>query len=398
MDNTEQGSLQKSLLDLEDENRLLKAKIEQYEADFLANLKADIFDQLTQLKERSNKIADQLKAYAPIAEDVWGLRVFEKAKSYLVNWITLGGITAVIAGSALFFGAWKYAVDLIDTKVKTLSEQQVKETLQKETAGQVAKYFEAHSTEISRSFEQATQQYVQLEITKVNFNNLSVKTRILEIENVLETGSKEPDYSQANYLPDDPGHLTYGRGQTTLASGNLFLLIRAYIAGAGANSEFGDKFKAYLDRLQARDLTLDYNNDFRQLLSRAGKDPVMQRIQDQFFERIYFEPALTAAQALRIRYPLGLAVVYDSIVSGSFSLIRDRVNVKLYGSSATPPSGIDEKEWIKEYVSDRRSWMETNPNSLLRLGVYRMDVFKLLIDSENWGLVAPIIVRGVALD
>ena len=195
-----------------------------------------------------------------------------------------------------------------------------------------------------------------------------------------------------------PGHLIYGRGQTTLASGNLFLLIRAYIAGAGANSEFGDKFKAYLDRLQAKDLTLDYDNDFRQLLSRAGKDPVMQSIQDQFFERVYFEPAVTSAGGPGIQSPLGLAVVYDSSVYGSFGLIRDRVNVKLYGPSATPPSRIDEKEWIKEYVSDRRSWMENHPNPLIRPMVYRMDVFKQLIDSENWGLVAPVIVRGVTLD
>jgi hypothetical protein len=88
-------------------------------------------------------------------------------------------------------------------------------------------------------------------------------------------------------------------------------------------------------------------------------------------------------------------VVYDSIVSGSFNFIRD---VKLYGTATTPSSGIDEKERIKEYVSDRRSWMENSPNPSLRLLVNRIDVFKRLIDSENWGLVAPIIVRGVTLD
>jgi hypothetical protein len=37
-----------------------------------------------------------------------------------------------------------------------------------------------------------------------------------------------------------------------------------------------------------RDLTLDDDDEFRNLLVQAGSDPVMQRIQDQFFEKNIF--------------------------------------------------------------------------------------------------------------
>src|SRR5215831_16707865 len=48
------------------------------------------------------------------------------------------------------------------------------------------------------------------------------------IVNIFETGHVRGDYGMVTLLASDYGHLTYGRSQTTLASGNLFLLIRAY--------------------------------------------------------------------------------------------------------------------------------------------------------------------------
>jgi C1A family cysteine protease len=161
MESTERGSLEKSLLDLEAENHQLRAMIEKYEKASIMPAHNDVTDQLTKLKESSDRLTDQIKAYAPIAEDVWGLRVFEKAKSYLLGWITLGGITVVVASGALFAGAWKYAVDLIDAKVKAISEKEVSAIVQREVEGQVAKYFNDHSAEYNVHVEELTQQWVR---------------------------------------------------------------------------------------------------------------------------------------------------------------------------------------------------------------------------------------------
>jgi chitosanase len=54
------------------------------------------------------------------------------------------------------------------------------------------------------------------------------------IVNVFETGKTLGDYARVTLLSGDPGHLTYGRSQTTLGSGNLYLLIKAYCDMPGA--------------------------------------------------------------------------------------------------------------------------------------------------------------------
>jgi C1A family cysteine protease len=153
MDNSAPPVLEKSLADIELENQQLKRQIER--------MKVDLSEELVRVKESGDKVSDQLKMYAPLAEDVWGLRVFEKAKSYLISWITLGGVTALFAGIALFAGAWKYAVDLIDAKVKALSEQQVILIVQKEAESQVTRYFVDHNDEYIEHVEQLTQQFIQ---------------------------------------------------------------------------------------------------------------------------------------------------------------------------------------------------------------------------------------------
>lgn len=153
MDNSGPPVVEKSVADLELENQQLKRQIER--------MKVDLSEELVHVKERGDKVSDQLKAYAPLAEDVWGLRVFEKAKSYLISWITLGGVTALVAGIALFAGAWKYAVDLIDAKVKALSERQVIQIVQKEAESQVTRYFADHNDEYIGHVEQLTQQLIQ---------------------------------------------------------------------------------------------------------------------------------------------------------------------------------------------------------------------------------------------
>jgi chitosanase len=99
------------------------------------------------------------------------------------------------------------------------------------------------------------------------------------IVNIFETSQVRGDYGKVTLLPRDTGHLTYGRSQTTLASGNLYLLIKAYCEAEGA--QFAEPLQAYLDRLAARDLTLDNDLAFRDLLGNAGDDIVMHDVQDR---------------------------------------------------------------------------------------------------------------------
>lgn len=217
------------------------------------------------------------------------------------------------------------------------------------------------------------------------------KRSIQAIVNVFETGRPLGDYGQVTLLAGDSGHLTYGRSQTTLTSGNLFLLISAYCQDQGA--QFGGALSTFLDRLEDIDLSLDHDTALRNLLREAGDDPVMRSVQDEFFDRVYWAPAVKSAEFIGSELALGMAVVYDSRIHGSWHLIRDRT-IESHG----PLSDLGEKAWMSRYVQARRDWLANHSNQLLRKTVYRMDALKELMNAENWALDLPFSVRGNVID
>ena len=75
------------------------------------------------------------------------------------------------------------------------------------------------------------------------------------VVNIFETGTALGNYASVTLAAGDAGHLTYGRSQTTLASGNLSLLIKAYCEENDA--QFAADFEPYLQRLADCDFGLD---------------------------------------------------------------------------------------------------------------------------------------------
>jgi chitosanase len=207
------------------------------------------------------------------------------------------------------------------------------------------------------------------------------------IVNVFETDSVTGRYSMVTLLAGDSGHLTYGRSQTTLGSGNLNRLIRQYCEAPGAR--FAQPLQDYLPRLADTDLTLDNDGRFKNLLRAAGDDGVMRDTQDDFFHTQYWLPALSEAASTGITTPLGVAVVYDSIVHGSWGTVRDRTNAR-----AGELDALGEQAWIRAYVTTRRDWLLHHRNRILHNTIYRMDAFLGLIDQGYWNLDLPLVVRN----
>lgn len=210
------------------------------------------------------------------------------------------------------------------------------------------------------------------------------------IVNVFETSQVCGDYGKVTLLKGDKGRLTYGRSQITLSSGNLFLLLRAYSDAAGAM--FAAALHPYLERVADLDSTLDTDVTFRELLRDAGEDPVMRAVQDGFFDRAYWVPATQSASNIGIATALGVAVVYDSKVHGSWNALRVQTD-RLHGSV----KDLGERTWIRRYVAERRAWLIGCADPLPRT-VYRMEEFTGLIQAAKWSLSLPIRVRGVTID
>jgi chitosanase len=207
------------------------------------------------------------------------------------------------------------------------------------------------------------------------------------IVNLFETGAVLGHYGNVTVIPGDTGHLTFGRSQTTLCSGNLLDLLQRYCSNDGAH--FGSKLSAWLPRFEAVDLSLDDDQHLHNILRATADDPVMRETQDIFFDEVYWQPAARAAENLGIKSALGVAVVYDSWVHGSWKKLSERTSQNA-GNLAT----LGERAWIRAYIETRRSWLANNTRSDLRATTYRMDAFLRLIEQGYWGLALPLVVRG----
>jgi chitosanase len=209
------------------------------------------------------------------------------------------------------------------------------------------------------------------------------------IVNIFETGRLKGDYGCVTCLKGDTGHLTYGCRQTTLGSGNLGLLLHAYCEAEGLYSE---KLRPFLPALDARDISLDDNDEVKSLLRLAGDDTVMRKVQDEFFDRIYWFPAVQSAAGLGVTKALSIAIIHDSKIHGSFSTVKE-----LTEQEHGRVSIIGEESWMDSYVQVRKNWLAGHTNPLLHKTVYRMEELKKLIDGDKWDLPLPLIVRNVLI-
>ncbi len=214
--------------------------------------------------------------------------------------------------------------------------------------------------------------------------------RIIErVINVFETGKADGKYGAIaifNDGPHDIKQITYGRSQTT-EYGNLRELVQMYVK---SNGKYSSKLKPYAEKVGSVPLTDD--DKFKQLLKDAGNnDPVMQTVQDEFFDKRYFKPAMKWADSHQFILPLSALVIYDSYIhSGSILwVIREKF------SEMPPDLGGNEIEWITAYVNARHNWLKNHHRPIVQKTIYRTQVFKDEIKRGNWTLkTVPINANG----
>lgn len=211
-----------------------------------------------------------------------------------------------------------------------------------------------------------------------------------QVVNVFETGKVQGNYGAVTILPDGPygiRQVTYGRSQTTEYS-SLRDLIKLYIEKAG---KYAGQLQPYMLKIGVYPLAGD--EAFKKLLRDAGSnDPVMQAVQDEFFDEHFFKRALQWLDKNGFVLPLSALVVYDSFIhSGSIpDFLRKRFPENV------PAQGGAEKTWIAHYVEARQDWLATASNALLHATVYRTQCFKNEIARDNWNLAQlPISAHGI---
>lgn len=215
-----------------------------------------------------------------------------------------------------------------------------------------------------------------------------IKKKIQTIVNVFETSSLKPRYDiliVANDGPDKCAQISYGKQQCA-EFGNLHALVKLYCESGG---KYSSDLKTFLDFIGNPKHPLSSNQTFKQLLKLAGTDPVMHQVQDDFFDRYYWNPAYNFFSVNLFTLPLSMAVIYDSYIHSGGVPVWLRKEFP-----AVPPiKGGDEKEWVKEYVTTRDNWLEHNSKKILRGTDYRTDAWIEQIQNENWNLLQPVVVK-----
>jgi chitosanase len=204
---------------------------------------------------------------------------------------------------------------------------------------------------------------------------------IQKIRNVLivaEQGTTKMRYKDVYIYRDGPAQvrqITLSIGFTQY--GNLGRVLYEYVARGGL---FAKDIKPFVDRM--KESSTAYNQTLIGLLKAAGDDPIMQRVQEEMFAKLYLGPGISWAEGEGMVLPLSNMIVCDSYLhSGSIlQFLRDRF------AATTPKRGGDEKIWIKQYTEARHNWLAKHSNQLLRNTIYRTGYYKELIASHDWTL------------
>ncbi|WP_395043868.1 chitosanase [Flavobacterium sp.] len=217
------------------------------------------------------------------------------------------------------------------------------------------------------------------------------KSKILQVVNVFETGTKQGKYDMVVIFADginNTRQITYGRSQTT-EQGNLKALLQLYIVKKG---KFATQFQPFINDIGKKSLV--DNVAFKSLLRQSARqDVIMQNSQDEFFEKLYYQPAQHFFEKNLFKNALSMLVIYDSYIhSGSIpAFLRERFPENI------PLNGGDEKKWIKQYVDTRHNWLENHSRKILRKTIYRTQCFKNQIATANWDLSKVILANGTSI-
>ena len=238
------------------------------------------------------------------------------------------------------------------------------------------------------------------------FTPTSEKEMIDTLTGIFEGGS----YCTIADSPTDvKGGLSFGKHQVSEIQGTLLALLKKYTNKPTATAANVSAINFHIALFNAAGTkytgTITQRDDCKRALKIACTDPAMQQAQDEFFEVVYFTPAMRRASDFGIATPLGRSIFYDiSIQAGPnrvtfYRAALDRWNAEHPGTNATACApkdiaGPDEKTFLTYVDAARRSEMLNSSSKDYRASVYRPDEFDKLLAGGNLDLKTGFVFRG----
>ncbi len=254
----------------------------------------------------------------------------------------------------------------------------------------LATLFGCGGSSISNSFDSSSK-------TGIVFNQ-EQRNIADQIISVFENNTPVIQYGYAENLHDGRG-ITAGRAGFTSATGDMLEVIERYTVAVPDNP-----LAVYLPRL--RELAEDEDGStqglegLEEIWQERANHEVFRHVQDEVVDQYYYDPATAHAEFLGVSLPLTLLNFYDAAIQhgdgndpDGLPAMINRTTSKVGG---TPKNGIDEKLWLREFMSIRHSVL-LNPNNQetqeeWSQSVGRVDTLIELYESGNILLTPPIVV------
>lgn len=125
-----------------------------------ASSPAPCADELHELRAENVRLREVLLRYKAVEEEIAAQRVFQKAKKMLIAWLTIGGSIVTLASVLGLVEFDKYTKQLVDDKLKTITEEKIDKTIEDEGEKEVAKLIGQRQQAFEDYAHQQIQQFV----------------------------------------------------------------------------------------------------------------------------------------------------------------------------------------------------------------------------------------------
>ena len=218
-----------------------------------------------------------------------------------------------------------------------------------------------------------------------------IAKRIQAISNVFWGGTATRQYDYVGRMGFDFHYGGYIEGADV-----LYQVVSDYCNAPDAPN--ANRLRPFLNRIQSDYAALETDAEFRAALKSAGKDPAMQRVQDDVFEQRYWKPLQQEASNLGLKLPLSVALVYDT------GLINGKGSIASFAAKATaqlgnsPAAGADEKAWSAAFLAARVAWVQKSEFPTAPFMIRPIQFFGQTLEKGNWNLDPPLVVNGITIN
>ena len=211
------------------------------------------------------------------------------------------------------------------------------------------------------------------------------------ISNVFEVGSSKANYTYVEDLGDGRGFTATSYGFCT-DENEMKQILTEY-----NKREPGNALSQFLPRLaNPVGFSAAWNAE-------ARSSPVLHDVCEKYADEIYYDPAVQFASDAKIITPVGLAIIYDTLLQHGGGTDPDSLGAiykRTVAKTGWPNTGT-ELDFLRAFLDMRRADLMNPKNAetrdVWRQSVTRIDALVGLLNS-NPNLQSPVVVRNSVIE